>query len=78
MRVNLGKPKLKVDSKLATLHLEGAFSALQGPTALTKAVAFFKDKQDDILYADHFEMHIIYWPDRVNMKDVVSERTVNV
>lgn len=72
------RPECKVDTKLATLHIEGVFTAIQGPTVLTKAVAFFSDKPDTILYADHFEMHVSYWPDRINMLDVMSERTVSV
>ncbi len=70
-------PELKVDAKAATLRLEGVFSTMQGPTVVNKAVAFFSGKPDTNLYADHFEMRVSYWPDQVNMQDVMSERAVS-
>ena len=71
-------PKLTLDAKSATLRLEGFFSTMRDPTIVNKAFDRFGWHKDSNVYADNFEMQVNYWPDKVNLADLSSNRKVSV
>lgn len=66
-------PNLQVDPKTGTLRVTGLFSTLQDPTLVHKAFDYFGWKKDTNVYADSFQMQVMYWPDRVNLSSMTSE-----
>lgn len=60
-------PTLKHDPDAGTMRLQGYFSTMQGPTVINNAFERMGWHKDVNLYADTFEMHVTYWPDKPNI-----------
>lgn len=65
-------PKLKHDPKSGSLRIEGYFATMQDPTIANKAFDYFGWHKDTNVYADSFELHVSYWPDRQELPTLKS------